>query len=107
MPEDGIPEKNLLYETACVRAVYARPVWGYRAHSVLTNFNSNAIVYMTPTWTSAEELQEDWRFMLMIQVMAILQEVDTGFVPILTPHKQEPADQMLVPQLSDILGVDV
>ena len=31
VPEDGIPEKNLLYETAVVRSVYGRPIWGTRA----------------------------------------------------------------------------
>ena len=102
--EEGIETSRLLYENA-VRAVNGTPMWGSRAKSAVFEYNANALIYMTPEQQTTEEMTSDWRFMLMVKVIEMIQENDTSFVPILTPHKMEPEDKMLVPQLSDTLGI--
>ena len=43
----------------------------------------------------------------MVQVIQIIHEIDQSFVPVLTPWKMLPEEDMLVPQLSDILEIDI
>ena len=52
---------------------------------------------MMPEQKEPAEMQEDWRIMLMVRLIEIMQESDTSFIPIVTPFTQEPADKMIVP----------
>lgn len=60
---------------------------------------------MTPEDVSPQDMAKDWRIMLMVRMIEIIQEHSTGFVPIVTPFKQEPENRMIVPQLSAILDI--
>ena len=42
----------------------------------------------------------------MVRMVEMMQERQTGFVPIIAPHTQEPANRMLVPQLSTLIGAE-
>ena len=66
----------------------------------------NALIYMIPEQLSPEEMEKDWRIMLMVSIIELIQERQTGFVPFIVPHKQEPADRLLVQQLSDLIEAD-
>ena len=52
---------------------------------------------MMPEPMEPEEMMEDWRIMLMVRMIEIMQEHDTSFIPIVVPFRQEPADKMTVP----------
>ena len=53
---------------------------------------------MMPEMIAPEDMEEDWRYMLAVGVLELIQENDdTSFVPIIAPFKQEPEDLMLVP----------
>ena len=44
--------------------------------------------------------------MLMVRMIEMIQEHDTSFVPLIVPFLQEPADKMVVPQLSGIIAAE-
>ncbi len=52
---------------------------------------------MMPETVEPEKLMEDWRVLLMVKMIEIMQENDTGFVPVVAPFRMEPADRMIVP----------
>ena len=42
-------------------------------------------------------MMDDWRVMLAVRMVEMMQENDTSFVPLIVPFLQEPADRMMVP----------
>ena len=83
--------------------VKGTPRWGQRAHSAVFNHMVNALIYMVPEPLSPDEMEADWRVMLMVRMIEMMQENDTSFVPILVPFEQNAENKMLVPQLSTLI----
>ena len=79
--------------------------WGQRGHSAMFDHFMNGLVYMHENNKEPEDLAQDWRQYIMIRMMEIIQEQQTGFIPIITAHTQEPADEQLLPQLSTIMDI--
>jgi len=42
-------------------------------------------------------MEEDWQVMMAYRILEIMQENTTGFIPLIVPFIQEPADEMMVP----------
>ena len=91
--DEVIETHRLMYETN-VRAVNGTPKWGSRANSAIFDFYQNGLVYMMPEMLEPEAMMEDWRVMLAVRMVEMMQENDTSFVPLIVPFLQEPADRM-------------
>lgn len=94
--KDEIDLHRVFYEVT-VGTVKGTPRWGQRANSAIFDFYENGLIYMMPKMLEPEEMMKDWKVMLMVRITELIQERRTGFVPLLTPFIQEPADKMLVP----------
>lgn len=82
--KDHIDLRRLMYEVT-VWGVKGTPRWGQRAHSAVFDFFSNALIFMIPDAMSPEEMQKDWRVMLMVRMIEMIQEHETSFVPLIVP----------------------
>ena len=85
--------------------VKGTPRWGQRAQDAIFTHYANGLIYMMPDQIEPKEMMEDWKVMLMVRMIEMMQENDTSFIPIVTPLIQEPADKMFVPQLSEMMEV--
>ena len=93
--EEPIEVHRILYETT-IRTVLGSPMWGQRANSALFDFYQNGLVYMMPEMIETDKMVDDWRIMLSVGMIELMQENDTSFVPIVVPFEQ-PEDHILMP----------
>jgi len=101
--KDEVDLARLIFEinTGIVKGT---PRWGQRANTAVFTHYVNGLIYMIPEMMEPTEMQKDWRMMLMVRLVELIQEKRFSFfVPILSPFTQEPADRMLVPQLSSLI----
>ena len=59
---------------------------------------------MMPEMVEPDKLLEDWRVMLSIGMIELMQENDTSFVPLIVPFEQ-PEEHILLPQLSTLMDI--
>lgn len=52
---------------------------------MFTHF-ANGLIYMMPEQIDPMAMMKDWRVMLMVRMIEIMQETDTSFIPVVTPH---------------------
>ena len=62
--------------------VKGTPRWGERAYSALYDLNQNGLIYYMGERGSMDEIRQDWRVMLMLEVNKWMQHHNALFVPI-------------------------
>jgi|Transcript_10855 hypothetical protein len=82
--KDEISLRRLIFEVT-VSVVRGTPRWGQRGHSAVFDHFMSALIYMIPEHRKPEEMQHDWQVMLMVRMIEMIQEQQTGFVPFITP----------------------
>ena len=81
------------------------PRWGQRAYSSMYDFNNNAVVYYMKDTGSMEEIRQDWRVMLMVEINKWMQHNPSLFVPIVWSSNNDESPQLLVPPLKKVLDL--
>lgn len=104
--EAPIDTHRLLYETT-IRAVKGTPRWGQRANSAIFDFYQNGLVYIQPKTQNQDEMNSDWRVLLAVEYIHIMQEHETNFVPVIVSYDSDREEKMLVPSLTEMLGVEL
>lgn len=102
--KDKITLDNLLYETTN-RATHGEAKWGARANSAIFDYNKNVFLYMHEEKMGKLAKRNDWKYELFREVVQIISENETTFVPIITPFYMDDWD-MEVPQLATILAIE-
>lgn len=69
------------------------------------DFNNNAVVYYMKDTGSVEEIRQDWRVMLMVEINKWMQHNPSLFVPIVWSSNNDESPQLLVPPLKKVLDL--
>ena len=102
--EDDISLNSLNFALT-TSIVKATPRWGQRAFSALFDWKQNGIIYYMPDVTR-EELENDWRVTLMVQIKEWIQDNPSLFLPIVQSWSQDERENLQVPKLRKVLKIN-
>jgi hypothetical protein len=98
--DESVDFSRVIYEmnTGIVKGT---PKWGQRANASVFNHMTNALIYMVPEHIKHEDMVSDWKMMMMVSIIEMMQEHETGFIPITAVHGENYVQS--VPHLTKLI----